>query len=177
MGTTDINGSVQTKTKNQCKNSFSISLLWQGRPVGAFCHAESEAATLPIHTARLWRGCQMGYSANGKIGNQAGRWLHWSSAPGALGLYLNCTRQSVIHVFFHNDSYYPMFCRKRRLRRSLVLGEMLLLQLFGCRGRLSEHWMRAWMSLTTRGRVSGGAGGFPKRNDACKHIHTFFFFL
>lgn len=35
--------------------------------------------------------------------------------------------------------------------------------------------MRAWMSLTTKGRVSGGAGGFPKRNEVCKDVHAFSF--
>lgn len=89
MGTPDINGSIQSTSKNQCKSSFSLSLLWQGRPFGAILHAKTEAATLSCYPTRLWGSCQMDYSPNGKIRNQAGWWIHGSSTPGDESLYLN----------------------------------------------------------------------------------------
>lgn len=186
MGTPNINGSIQSETKNQCKRSFSSSLLRQGRHFSFVIHAEAEDATLSSHTTRLWGSCQVDYSSYGKIRNQARWWIHRSSTPGVQSLYLNCISKLSLQ-----DLYVKMtlllglpfifghlwFFRKWvSLRRRPVHKGMHLLQLSGCRERLSKHWMRAWMSLTGVARVYGGVGGFPGRNELVNTYSFFFFF-
>lgn len=143
MGTSDINGSIQSTTKNQCKSSFSLSLLWQGRPFGTILHAKTEAATLSSYATRLWGSCQMDYPPNGKIRNQAGWWIHGSSTPGDESLYLNHIKNlpslqefyagwsshSILFFFFFFLSFW-LFRKWISLRRRPVLKGMCLLQFF-----------------------------------------------
>ena len=146
MGTSDFNGSLQSTTKNQCKGGFSSSLFWQGRPVGSFLHAEAEAAILSSNTTGLWGSCQVDNSANGKIRDQEGGWLHWSSASGSKSLSLSLSLYIYIYIpqqkFLSQNVYLTLciipLCRKfsPRARRKQVHRGMLLLQPLGSRGRL-----------------------------------------
>lgn len=89
MGTSEINGKVQSKTKTECKSSISSSLLCQRRLVGIVFHANTETAALSRNSAGLFRSCQVDYSANGKIRDTEGWWIHRSSASGTESMHLN----------------------------------------------------------------------------------------
>ena len=119
MGTSDFNGSLQSTTKNQCKGGFSSSLFWQGRPIGSFLHAEAEAAILSSNTTGLWGSCEVDNSANGKIRDQEGGWLHWSSASGSKSLYLSLSLSIYIYIYSPAEIFKSK-CIFNTLRYSIV---------------------------------------------------------